>query len=231
MGAGIEQQSAQATTAEQKALAELALKHYENAAQLFNAAGDADRQQISTEDTQEQSLEAQVKALQAAQQSFLNKQRTTMQQLLDHSQQAAGAYQLNLQFHQATQTLASAETAMEAECKKHPDDKGFHELWLQALWAVANGAAARGRGVARERKPDPARSVRRAILHRWRAKKLRWEIARMRRWRKTASGMRSRPKEREPLETRLLRCSIRRCRRIAVRSRSSPKPNCPRTGL
>ncbi len=44
---GIEQQSAQATTAEQKALAELALKHYANAAQLFNAAGDADRQQIS----------------------------------------------------------------------------------------------------------------------------------------------------------------------------------------
>ena len=134
---GIEQQSAQATTAEQKALAELALKHYENAAQLFNAAGDADRQQISSEDTQEQSLEAQVKALQAAQQSFLNKQRTTLQQLLDHSQQAAGAYQLNLQYHQATQALASAETAMEAEYKKHADDKGFHELWLEALWAVA----------------------------------------------------------------------------------------------
>jgi hypothetical protein len=46
---GIQQQSAQATTAEQKALAELALKHYENAAQLFNAASDADRQQISIE--------------------------------------------------------------------------------------------------------------------------------------------------------------------------------------
>jgi hypothetical protein len=70
---GIQQQSAQATTSEQKALAELALKHYENAAQLFNAAGDADRQQISSEDTQEQSLEAQVKALQAAQQSLLSK--------------------------------------------------------------------------------------------------------------------------------------------------------------
>ena len=115
----------------------MALKHYENAAQLFNAAGDADRQQISSEDTQEQSLEAQVKALQAAQQALLDKQRTTLQQLLDHSQQAAGAYQLNLQYHQATQTLASAETAMEAEYKKHADDKGFHELWLQSLWAVA----------------------------------------------------------------------------------------------
>jgi len=60
-----------------------------------------------------------------------------LQRLLDHSQQAAGAYQLNLQYDKATQTLASAETAMEAEYKKHPDDKGFHELWLQSLWAAA----------------------------------------------------------------------------------------------
>jgi tetratricopeptide (TPR) repeat protein len=135
---GIQQQSAQATTAEQKALAELALKHYENAAQLFNAASDADRQQISTEDSQEQSLEAQEKALEAAQQALLSKQRTSMQQLLDHSQQAAGAYQLDLEYHQATQALMSAETAIEAEYKKHSDDKGFHVLWLQAVWAVAS---------------------------------------------------------------------------------------------
>jgi tetratricopeptide (TPR) repeat protein len=141
---GIQKQSAQATSAEQKALAELALRNYGNAAQLFNAAGDADRQQISAEDAQEQSLEAQVKALQAAQQSFLSKQRTTIQQLLDHSQQAAGAYQLNLQYGQATQALISAATAIEAESKKHPDDKGFHEQWLLAVWVAANARQREG---------------------------------------------------------------------------------------
>jgi len=142
--AGIQKQSAQGASAEQKALAQLALKNYEGAAQLFNAAGDADRQQISAEDTQEQSLQAQVKALEAAQQAFLNKQRTTMQQLLDHSQQAAGAYQLNLQYGQATQALVSAETAVEAEYKKHPDDNGFHEQWLLAVWAAANARQREG---------------------------------------------------------------------------------------
>jgi tetratricopeptide (TPR) repeat protein len=142
--AGIQKQAAQSTSAEQKALAALALKNYADAAQLFNAAGDADRQQISAEDSQEQSLRAQVKALEAAQQAFLNKQRTTMQQLLDHSQQAAGAYQLNLQFGQATQALASAETVVEAEYKKHPDDSGFHEQWLLAVWAAATARQREG---------------------------------------------------------------------------------------
>jgi hypothetical protein len=45
---GIENQSGQ-VPAEQKALAELALNHYANAAQLFNQAGDVDRQQIDSE--------------------------------------------------------------------------------------------------------------------------------------------------------------------------------------
>ena len=134
---GIQKQSGQAT-AEQKALSELALKHYAAAAQLFNAAGDADRQEIRAEDTQEQALEAQVKALQAAQQALLDKLRTPLRQLLDDSEQAAGAYRLNLQYHQATKTLESAEATADAEYKKHPEDKGFHELWLQAVWDTAD---------------------------------------------------------------------------------------------
>ena len=142
----IQKQSGEAT-AEQKALAELALNHYANAAQLFNEAGNADRQAINAEDAQEQALaaqekalQAQMQALQAAQQSLLDKLRTPMRELLDHSQQAAGAYRLNGQYHEATQTLESAATAIDAEYTKYPDDKGFHELWLEA---VGNAAAAR----------------------------------------------------------------------------------------
>jgi tetratricopeptide (TPR) repeat protein len=140
---GIQKQSGQ-VTAEQKALSELALKHYAAAAQLFNAAGDADRQEIRAEDAQEQALEAQVKALQAAQQALLGKQRSTLQQLLDHSQQAAGAYQFNLQYHQATQSLENAESTVAVEFKKHPDDRGFHELWLRAVSDVGAARTAEG---------------------------------------------------------------------------------------
>ena len=146
----IEKQSGGAT-AEQKALAELALNHYANAAQLFNEAGNADRQAINAEDAQEQALaaqekalQAQMQALQAAQQSLLDKLRTPMRELLDHSNQAAGAYRLNGQYHEATQTLESAATAIDAEYNKFPDDKGFHELWLEAVGDAADARVREG---------------------------------------------------------------------------------------
>ena len=140
---GIQKQSGEAT-AEQKALAELALNHYANAAQLFNEAGDADRRQIDTEEAQEKALQAQMQALQAAQQALLEKLRTPMRELLDHSQQAAGAYRLNGQYHEATQTLESAATAIDAQSNKFPDDKGFHELWLEAFGAAASARSREG---------------------------------------------------------------------------------------
>jgi tetratricopeptide (TPR) repeat protein len=133
----IQNQSAQATN-DQKALAELALKHYANAAQLFNQASNADQAQISAEKAQQQALAAQVQALQAAQQALLDKLRSPVQQLVDHSEQAAGAYQLNGQYHEATQVLESAETTAEAEYKENSGDKGFQQLWLQALSNAAN---------------------------------------------------------------------------------------------
>ncbi len=133
----IQKQSGQ-TTAEQKALAELALKHYAAAAQLFNQASDADRQEIGAEDAEENALQAQMKALEAAQQTLLDKRRSSLRQLLDDSEQAASAYRLNLQYHQATQTLESTEATVEAKYKKHLDDKVFHELWLQARRAAAD---------------------------------------------------------------------------------------------
>ena len=65
-----------------------------------------------------------------------------MRELLDHSNQAAAANRLNGQYHEATQTLESAATAIDAEFNKFPDDRGFNELWLEA---VGNAATARVR--------------------------------------------------------------------------------------
>ncbi len=122
----IQRQSAQAT-AEQKALAEIALKHYASAAQLFDQAANADSDQLDAEE-----------------QAFLNGRRDKLRQLIGDREQAAGAYRLNLQHHKATQTLESAEATAAAEYKKHPDDKGFHELWLRALSAVADAHESEG---------------------------------------------------------------------------------------
>ena len=148
---GIEKQTG-GVTAEQKGLAELALKHYADAAKDFSQASDADRQEIAAEDTQSKSLEAEVKALEAAQQALLGQQRSSLQRLIDHSEQAAIAYRDNREYHQATLTANSAEATAEAEYKKHPDDKSFHKLWLHAqayaaymlLWEGEGDATSQG---------------------------------------------------------------------------------------
>jgi tetratricopeptide (TPR) repeat protein len=139
----IQKQSGQAT-AEQKALAELALKHYAAAAQLFNQASDADRQEIGAEDAEEKTLQAQMKALEAAQQSLLDKRRSSLRQMLDDSEQAAGADQLNLKHHEATQALETAAAAAQGEYKKHSGDTGFQELWLRAVSDTANALRKEG---------------------------------------------------------------------------------------
>ena len=198
----IQKQSGGAT-AEQKALAELALNHYSNAAQLFDEAGNADRQAINAEDAQEQALaaqekalQAQVQALQAAQQSLLDKLRTPMRELLDHSQQAAGAYRLNGQYHEATQTLESAATSIDAEYNKFPDDKGFHELWLEAVGDAADARHARGRRRSRQRELSRCSNNPPTITSRWRANTLCWEIARRQPRHKTGSALLSRRRAR-----------------------------------
>ena len=122
----IQRQAAQAT-AEQKALAEVALKHYASAAQLFNQAADSDADELDAEE-----------------QAFLNGRRDKLRQLIGDREQAASAYQLNLQYRQATQTLESAQTTAAAEYKKHPGDKGFHELWLRAALSAADARAKEG---------------------------------------------------------------------------------------
>ena len=132
-------------TIEQKALAAIALKRYDEADQLLKQLQGADHKEIDAEDAEEQSLDAQAKALQAAQQALLDKHRSSLRQLLDHSEQDAGVDQLHLKYHDATQVLESAAATADAEYKKHPDDKDFHELWLQAVSNAANARWREGR--------------------------------------------------------------------------------------
>ena len=122
----IQRQPAQATT-EQKALAEVALKHYASAAQLFDEAAVTDKDELDSEE-----------------QAFLNARRDKLRQLINDREQSASASQLAEQYRLATQTLENAAATAAAEYKKHPGDRGFHELWLRAVSDL--GAARRAEG-------------------------------------------------------------------------------------
>ncbi len=131
----IQKQSAPATD-EQKALAQLALKNFGAAAQLFGQASNAQLQGVNAVDSQMQALAAQVKALQAAQQALAAQQVGQLRPFLQSSEQEAVSYQLNLQYHQATQALETAEAKLQAEYKTFPDP-GIQSLWLQSVADIA----------------------------------------------------------------------------------------------
>ncbi len=131
------QLQADQATAEQKALAEFALKDYAAAARDFNQAGDATQKQIEAD-------EAAAGAAEKVAEAAVDKARDGLRQLIDQREQAAGADQLRLQYHEATQAAESALTEAEAEHKKHADDAGFHDLWLDAVWDTANARVREG---------------------------------------------------------------------------------------
>jgi tetratricopeptide (TPR) repeat protein len=133
----IKMQAARATTADQRGLADFALKDYAAAARDFNEAGDATQEQMNAH-------EATAAAYKKAQQSEVDAARDDLRQLINQRQSAAGADQLNLKFHDATQTLESAVSTAEAEYGKHKDDIGFHELWLEAASSAANARLSEG---------------------------------------------------------------------------------------
>jgi tetratricopeptide (TPR) repeat protein len=108
-------------TANEKALAELALKHYGAAAQLFDQAADDDD-----------------KAMEESKQRFLEQDRKMLRALVDKKFQSANAYQLNLQFHQATVTLTQARDRAAAEHTQYPDDAALRSIWLDAVLRLAN---------------------------------------------------------------------------------------------
>jgi len=117
------QSRADRATNEQQALAELALNHYAAARQLFDKAGDADRNDLDALDNEEQALE--------------QARRTKLRQILTDAQQSARASQLILQYHQATATLESARDRAVAEHGKHRDDLVLSAIWLSSISAAS----------------------------------------------------------------------------------------------
>lgn len=115
------------TTANEKALAELALKHYGVAAQLFDEAADNDQ-----------------KELEESKQRFLEEDRRLLRALVDKKFQSANAYQLNLQFHQATLILTQARDRAAAEHGQYPDDAALRNIWLDAVARMANARRVEG---------------------------------------------------------------------------------------
>jgi hypothetical protein len=70
--------------------------------------------------------------------------RKQISDLLAKAKQAANANQFALHFHQATTILDEVVATTEAEFKKYPDDRGFHEIWLQALSSAAEAREKEG---------------------------------------------------------------------------------------
>ena len=114
-------------TAEQKALAELALKHYGVAAQLFNQAAD-DIGQSMDEDEKK----------------FLEERRKQLIAFVDKKIQSSNTYQLNLQYHQATQILEQARVRAAAEHGRYPEDAALRSIWLGTVIRLADTRQAEG---------------------------------------------------------------------------------------
>jgi len=133
----IKMQAARATTADQRGLADFALKDYAAAARDFNEAGDATEEQMNAH-------EATAAAYKEAQQNQVDAARDDLRQLIDQREQAAGADLLSLKYHDATQALQSAAATANAEYAKHKDDIGFLELWLQAASDAATAREMEG---------------------------------------------------------------------------------------
>jgi len=114
------QQGKQQATNEQKALAELALKHYGAAAQLFGETV-SDISQSMDEDEMR----------------FLEERRSKLRDLVEKSMQSANAYQLDLKYHQATRIMEQARDRAAAEHGRYPEDAVLREIWLAALFDTA----------------------------------------------------------------------------------------------
>jgi tetratricopeptide (TPR) repeat protein len=116
----IEGQKAQATL-EQKGLAELALQNYGVAAQTFEQAFNAKRQALKDE-----------------KEKYLEGRRKDLNDSMATAVQAANTYQLNSQYHQATQILEQARDEATEEHSSFPDDAALRDTWLNARWQVAS---------------------------------------------------------------------------------------------
>jgi tetratricopeptide (TPR) repeat protein len=122
----IQRESSHATL-RQKALAEVALKHYGKAGQLFAEAADVDG-----------------KALDDDEQRFLEDRRNKLKRLIEDSKQGANALLLNMEFHNSTQLMQQADDRATAEHERFPQDDAITEIWLHAIAATAAAQAREG---------------------------------------------------------------------------------------
>ena len=130
-------------TADEKALAELALKHYGIAAQMFDEAADDIGQSMDEDEKR-----------------FLENRRKQLRELVDKKFQSSNTYELNLQFHQATQILEQARDRAAAEHGRYPEDAALRSIWLDAVLRLANARRDEGEvGAASESSPLLAQSI------------------------------------------------------------------------
>ena len=121
----------------------LALNHYANAAQLIQRGRRRGPPGKSTaEDSAGKSLEAQVQALAGGATGSSGKASNPFAPASRSQPAGCGRISAERPVPRGHANAESAATAIDAEYNKFADDKGFHELWLQAV-----GAA----GIARER--------------------------------------------------------------------------------
>jgi hypothetical protein len=136
---------------EQKALAEFALKHYGIAGQEFERLFDA-RRQANAEKTKR----------------YLEERRSDLRETIDAARQATNSYQLNSQYHQATQVLEEARDDAAEAHRRYPEDTALRGMWLDAVQKAADARCQEGEvGPSSDSLPLLARSVEdyRNLLH------------------------------------------------------------------
>lgn len=138
------QKRSEQSTLEQKGLAEVALKHYGSAAQLFKSKGDADDE-----------------ALDANEKKFKQERVCKLCELITDRQQAASAFQLNLQYPQATQVLESLTERLAKEHRNLPENTSVYQMWLRARLLLANARLSEGQNSTAT---DSARLISQCLL-------------------------------------------------------------------
>jgi tetratricopeptide (TPR) repeat protein len=121
------QQRKDQATADQQALAELALKHYGAAAQLFDKAADDIGESMDEDEKR-----------------FLENRRKQLLEYVDKKFQSANTYALNLQYRQATQILEQTRDRAAAEHGRYPEDAALRSIWLEAISRAAGVRVAEG---------------------------------------------------------------------------------------
>jgi tetratricopeptide (TPR) repeat protein len=157
------QQRRDQATAQQKALAELALRHYGAAAQLFGQAADEIGASMDEDEKK-----------------FLEERRIKVRELVDTSIQSAKAYELDLKYNLATQILEQARDRAAAEHGRYPDDAALRTIYLDTMRRAAVARVQEGEiAPATESAPLISHSIEeyQSLLHQYGGPEERKELA------------------------------------------------------